>query len=313
MMSERPEFSAHLQCRVPAVRHLAWLCHTPQLISSPARFIPENYLPEDLEQRLRKWDSSPGTGPAVLTEQPARRLGQYFERLYQCLMEDLLGWEILLKNQPVRHNGITLGELDFVVRNPVDNAVEHHEIAVKFYLGHQGADQETPLWYGPSSRDRLDIKTQRLISHQSRMTQRPETCTLLASLGIEEPVQSRVFMPGYLFYPLTEVLPPPPDVPPDHLRGQWLYIDDLNGINGSTQQWVPLTKPHWLGPWRQRQAPDTRHTEQALEVVRSTGTPRLFARLDPFPQDGYWQETSRVFVVPGAWPISSRNSPGQPA
>ncbi|MDX1552425.1 MAG: DUF1853 family protein [Marinobacter sp.] len=307
-MSQRPETTAHLQYRVPAVRHLAWMCHTPQLISSPEVFIPEKHLPEDIEQRLQAWDKTPGAGPAVLTEQPARRLGQYFERLYQCLLEDLLGWEILLKNQPVRHNGITLGELDFVVRNPADNALEHHEIAVKFYLGHQSADQETPLWYGPNSRDRLDIKTRRLIGHQSRMTQRPETRNLLASLGIEAPVRPRVFMPGYLFYPLAETLPPPPEIPPEHLRGHWLYIDDLNRMTEDAERWVPLNKPHWLGPWRQRNAPDAGQTEQALEVVRSADIPRLFARLEPSPVDGYWEETSRIFVVPGIWPASPRKS-----
>ncbi|MEP1213486.1 MAG: DUF1853 family protein [Marinobacter sp.] len=304
-MSQRPETTAHLQYRVPAVRHLAWMCHTPQLISSPTGFIPEKHLPEDAEQRLQAWDNNPGTGPAALTEQPARRLGQYFERLYQCFMEDLLGWQILLKNQPVRHNGITLGELDFLVVNPANDTVEHHEIAVKFYLGHRGAGQETPLWFGPNSKDRLDIKTRRLIDHQSRMTQRPETRELLASLGIEVPVRPRVFMPGYLFYPLAETLLAPADVPPDHLRGNWLYIEDLDGMTNSTERWVPLTKPHWLGPWRQRQAPDARQTEQALEVVRSAGIPRLFARLERSQIDGYWQETSRVFVVPGSWPASS--------
>lgn len=265
-------------------------------------FVPEKYLPEDVEERLKAWDNAPQIGPAVLTEQPARRLGHYFERLYQCLMEDLLEWEILLKNQPVRNNGITLGELDFVVRNPIDNAVEHHEIAVKFYLGHRGADQEAPLWYGPNSRDRLDIKTQRLMGHQSQMTERPEARNLLESLGIETPVRPRVFMPGYLFYPPGDPLPAPANVPCDHLRGNWLYIDDLGEMTDDTKQWVPLIKPHWLGPWRQQQAPDYQETEDALEIVRSAGIPRLFAMLEQSLVDGYWHETSRLFVVPGSWP-----------
>ncbi|MCL7943983.1 DUF1853 family protein [Marinobacter sp. ATCH36] len=303
-MKRRPETIAHLDYRVPAVRHLAWMCHAPQLISSPMGFVPEKYLPADAEERLRAWDNEPRLGPAVLTEQPARRLGHYFERLYQCLMEDLLGWEILLKNQPVRSNGITLGELDFVVRNPVDNAVEHHEIAVKFYLGYRETAQQTALWYGPNSRDRLDIKTQRLISHQSQLTGRSEARSLLKSSGIETPARPRVFMPGYLFYPSGEPMPPPADVPPDHLRGEWLRIDEAS----HTSRWIPLIKPHWLGPWRQRQPPDPQQAEEALEVVRSAGIPRLFAVLEQSPDDGFWQESSRLFVVPETWPGSSGKS-----
>ena len=275
-------------------------------------FDPENYLPEDVQERLAAWDNAPHHGPAVLTEQPARRLGHYFERLYECMMRDLLGWEVLLKNQPVRSNGITLGELDFVVRNPADNLVEHHEIAVKFYLGHSEAGQDTPFWYGPNARDRLDIKTQRLTDHQSQLTDRPEARNLFASLGIETPALSRIFMPGYLFYPLGKSLAPPDSIPSTHLRGDWLYIDDLDEMikagrleetgKSDTTRWIPLLKPHWLGPWRQRDAPDQRETEEALEVVRSAGIPRLFAVLEPSPADGYWRETSRLFVVPGTWP-----------
>ncbi|MDL0430290.1 DUF1853 family protein [Marinobacter sp. TBZ242] len=305
-MSQRSESTVHLQYRVPAVRHLAWMCHAPQLISSAMGFAPENHLPQDTEQRLKAWDSAPHRGPAVLTEEPAPRLGHYFERLYECLIQDLLGWEILLKNQPVRNNGITLGELDFVVRNPADNVVEHHEIAVKFYLGHLDAGRDIPLWYGPNSRDRLDIKTQRLISHQSQMSERPEALTLLESLGIETPTRPRIFMPGYLFYPLGETVSPPTGIPPDHLRGDWLYVDELDQMMDNTRRWIPLIKPHWLGPWCQEEAPDYQETEAALEVVRSAGIPRLFAVLERSPADGYWWETSRLFVVPAAWPEQSR-------
>ncbi len=313
-MRQRPETTAHLQYRVPAVRHLAWMCHAPQLISSTMGFAPEKYLPEGAERQLQAWDNAPHHGPSVLTEQPARRLGRYFERLYECLLEDLLGWKILLKNQPVRSNGITLGELDFVVRNPADNTVEHHEVAVKFYLGHRGSGEQAPLWYGPNARDRLDIKSRRLTDHQSQLTGRPEARDLLESLGIEIPARPRVFMPGYLFYPLGETVPPPADIPTGHLRGDWLYIDELDEMiaagdaarTTNTKHWIPLVKPHWLGPWRQKEAPDNQGTEAALDAVRSAGVPRLFAALEQSPMDGYWQETSRIFVVPAAWPASSR-------
>ncbi|AHI32306.1 hypothetical protein SAMN04487868_107174 [Marinobacter salarius] len=308
LMNQGPERLAPHQYHVPAVRHLAWMCRAPQLISSPMGFNPENILPDDTEERLKAWDRAPQHGPEVLTEEPARRLGHYFERLYECLMRDLLGWEILLKNQPVRNNGITLGELDFVVRNPADNVVEHHEIAVKFYLGHLETGQDKPLWYGPNARDRLDIKTRRLTDHQSQLTEKPEARNLLTSLGIDTPARPRIFMPGYLFYHLTNALPSPDNVPPGHLRGHWLYIDNLdakettgNEKTTDTKHWVPLIKPHWLGLWRQEEAPDQNQTEDALEEVRSAGIPRLFAALER-SEDGDWREMSRVFVVPSEWP-----------
>lgn len=308
------DFSAAIaQYRVPAVRHLAWMSRAPQLIGPAVRFDLSEHLPEDLEQRLRAWDKAPQTGPAVLTEKPAQRLGKYFENLYQCLLGELLGWDILLSNQPVRTNGITLGELDFIVRNPVDQAIEHHEIAVKFYLGypagHPGNTRTGPLWYGPNASDRLDLKTARLISHQSRLTERPETRELLQGLAIPVPARARVFMPGYLFYPAGQPLPSPAGVAPNHLRGEWLGIDDLDRMNHAGTlpetlrgRWVPLVKPHWLGSWRQDAAPDKREAEQALAMVRSTGAPRLFAVLAHDSELGLWREHNRVFVVPATWP-----------
>jgi len=307
-------FSAAIaQYRVPAVRHLAWMCRAPQLIGPAVRFDLSGHLPGDLEGRLGAWDKAPEAGPAVLTEKPAQRLGKYFENLYHCLLGDLLGWEILLSNQPVRGNGITLGELDFIVRNPVDQAVEHHEIAVKFYLGctaaQPGNTRTAPLWYGPNAHDRLDLKSQRLISHQSRLTERPETRNLLDALNLPVPVRTGVFMPGYLFYPVSQQLPSPKGVAPNHLRGEWLGIDDFDRMNRSGTlaetlrgQWVPLVKPHWLGAWRQDAPPDSRDAEQALEMVRATGAPRLFAVLEYDSEQGFWREHNRVFVVPASWP-----------
>ncbi len=305
------------QYRVPAVRHLAWMCRAPQLVGSPVAFDLSEHLPENLEETLGAWDAAPEAGPLLLTETPPRRLGHYFENLYACLLRDLLGWEILLRNQPIRSNGITLGELDFIVRNPVNQAIEHHEIAVKFYLGHPsghpsghpGTNQVGPLWYGPNASDRLDLKSERLVSHQSRLTERPETRDLLRSLNIPTPARARVFMPGYLFYPASQRIPSPIDVPPNHLRGEWLYIDDLDRMNHSgtltealSGQWVPLVKPHWLGPWRQEDPPGKHAAEEALEMVRSAGIPRLFSVLGEVPEQGLWREHNRVFVVPGIWP-----------
>jgi hypothetical protein len=309
MSRQLTDFSSQLPYRVPAVRHLAWMCRAPGLIASPPGFTLAEHLPDSLEERLKAWDQSPEKGPAVLTQTPARRLGHYFEQLYECLMKDLLGWEVLLKNQPVRSNGMTLGELDFIVRNPADNVVEHHEIAVKFYLGYANPGQSSPLWYGPNSKDRLDLKTARLVTHQSRLAEKPETLELLHARNIPTPTLARIFMPGYLFYPVNFQVPSPEGIPSDHLRGEWLYIDDLDGMNSARatpdqveQHWIPLIKPHWLSPWRQPGPPDARLTAEALETVRSLGMPRLFAVMEQTDEPGVWQEHHRVFVVPGNWP-----------
>lgn len=289
-----------LAFEVPAVRHLAWLCLAPQLLRHDFRFNPAAHLAPEFLETLTQWDQNPETLPARLAEDPERRLGHYFERLYEVLLRDLLGWEIVLQNQQVQAEGRTLGELDFLVRNSDTGQLEHHEIAIKFYLGFF-TQENGVLWYGPNARDRLDLKTERLVNHQSGLCQRPETQDLLARVGVNEPVMPRIFMPGYLFYATAQTLPEAPvQVPTGHLKGHWMWIErarqeDISG-------WVPLFKPHWIGPWKQSSAPDAEVARAALERVESAGVPQLFAMMTKHPESGRWVEASRVFVMPPQWP-----------
>jgi hypothetical protein len=285
--------------QTPAVRHLAWLCQAPQLMRSPITFKPAQYLPSNYPEILKAWDQDTNAAPPLLSEPPQRRLGFYFERLYQVLLEDLLGWPILLKNQQIQSSGRTIGELDFVVHNRADDRIEHHEIAIKFYLGVSELAGST-LWYGPNARDRLDMKTTSLLEQQSRRTQLPETLALLAESHITGPLTPRIFMPGYLFYPDDPQAVTPDYVPAEHLRGRWVYVRDAKAQD--TSCWAVLEKPHWIGNWFQSEQPDTAHTLEALERVESKSIPQLFAIMRQNLQTGSWVEADRVFVVPGTWP-----------
>jgi hypothetical protein len=285
---------------VPAVRHLAWLCLSPQLLRHELSFDPAAHLPPEFLETLKRWERNPDTLPVRLTETPEGRLGHYFERLYEVLLRDLLGWDIVLQNQQVQAEGRTLGELDFLVRNRSSGQLEHHEIAIKFYLGFV-TEANQVRWYGPNARDRLDLKTERLLNHQSRLCQRPETQGLLASVGVCETVTPRIFMPGYLFYPVAQTLPEAPaQVPREHLKGHWMRLDQARQENISG--WVPLFKPDWIGPWAQSAAPDTALARAALDRVESAGIPQMFAVLNRRPESDRWVEASRVFVMPPQWP-----------
>ena len=304
-----------LQFRTPAVRHLAWMCHAPQLLESARSYSPCSHLPDNLLTTLHHWDAHPESGPTVLTAIPKPRLGLYFEELYNCLLTDILGYEVLARNLQIRGAQRTLGELDFVVRNPRTHEIEHHEVAVKFYLGiHLDAHSEAPLeaqqqesgntfWHGPNAIDRLDLKTRNLLEQQSQRTLLTEATAALRVLGIDQPVITRIFMPGYLFYPLDQKVSAPPQVPANHERGHWLYLEQARRLDA--RHWVHLQKPHWLGPWVQTEAPDLSARSgplNAIEAIESTGTPRLFALVNFDAQTNLWKETERFFIVPAHWP-----------
>lgn len=285
--------------RLPAIRHLAWMCRAAQLTDSPLAFDLQPWLPAGTNELLRGWEREPETAPAALLGPAEPRLGYYFERLYACLLSDVLGWEVLARNLPIRNQERTLGELDFVVRNPKTDRVEHHEIAIKFYLGYPrtGADVR---WYGPNAVDRLDLKTSRMLEHQCLRTELVESAAALAALGIDAPVTSRLFMPGYLFYPIHSPLPAPAGVPNNHQKGQWVDLAAARDMD--TACWVHLRKPHWLGPWLQPEPPEASVALVTLEQVAATDTPRLFAQMRRDTATGCWQESERFFVVPPSWP-----------
>jgi hypothetical protein len=297
-MTTNADTETPLTFQTPAVRHLAWLCTAGQLLHAPASFHPALWLPGDYLAQLQHWDSHPSDMPARLAEPAERRLGHYFERLYEVLLVELLGWELLLKNQQIKAGNRTIGELDFLVRNRQTNSVEHHEIAIKYYLGVDEGNSGT-RWYGPNARDRLDLKVSRILSHQSVMAQRQEAQELLAERGISEPVTPRVFMPGYLFYP-GDGLELPDYVPAGHAQGRWCYARELE--NSDLRGWLPLKKPHWIGPWIQGEQPDIRAARQALDFVQAKYVPVLFARVEWQPGLSSWVERERWFVVPENWP-----------
>lgn len=279
-----------------SLRHLLWLSQTPSLIRHQRVFDLMAALPADYPDRISRLAACQDWLSA-LESASQRRLGLYVEELYACLMTEVLGWELLGRNLQIMDGGRTLGELDFLLRNPLSGEVEHHELAVKFYLG---TDMEGPCWRGPNSRDRLDLKLARLLEHQVKMAQHHATHAMLAERRLPRPAQSRFLLPGYLFYPEGVPMLPPPDAADNHLHGNWMRASQLDAA--LLQTCVVLQKPDWLGAWRQDCEPNgTAAIEQAGRIADGAG-PTLFAQLEW--QEDEWVERRRFFLVPDHWPSS---------
>ena len=139
----------------------------PRAYSSPTSCFeaPENdwFNARDIRKWLTQLDNSPTPLLETIQRRPTRSVGHYFETLVRFFIEDGPHFELLAHNLQVHVDKRTLGAMDFVVRDQF-GAVEHWEVAVKFYLG----ASEIPRWsswIGPNQRDRLDIKLQRMRDH----------------------------------------------------------------------------------------------------------------------------------------------------
>ena len=198
----------------------------------------------------------------------------YFETLWHFFLENDPQFELLASNLPVHDQGRTQGEFDLIVRDQATGLTHHLELAVKFYLQSRevpfansttpadGAMPYQPLlsqWIGPNANDRLDLKLQRLLEHQTCLSQTDAGIRTLQS-NQHSVDRCSIILKGRLF---SEALPinsnkveKPTSLNPTHCTGLWVHQsrlgEALNQLRKNeqtgTQPWILLTRRHWLGP-----------------------------------------------------------------
>ncbi|MDR6714368.1 hypothetical protein J2W83_003989 [Pseudomonas hunanensis] len=298
------------QLRHPAVRDLAWAVLSPPLLHTPP--CPQRHplaasAWADDPQRLGDWllalDSDPRLLHDWLSGLTSRRLGLYYERLWQFALRHAPGIELLAANLAIREGRQTLGELDILLRDR--EGVHHLELAIKLYLGPPDADGQDPAqWLGPGCHDRLGQKLAHLVGHQLPISSRPQSRAILAALGVAE-VQAHLWLGGYLFYPAPGHAQPPAGANPAHLRGQWVYRRDwlayCSGVEGG--RWQALPRHEWLAPARIEQAHcwTPAYFESWLQALDEFAPAQLLVRLVQ-GADGAWEERQRLFLVADSWP-----------
>ncbi|MGH8420637.1 MAG: DUF1853 family protein [Pseudomonas sp.] len=302
------------QIRAPAVRDLAWAILSPPMLAVTAW--PQRHPlsgsdwvrhPQALEDFLRRLDHDSSVLNDWLSRTSTRRLGLYYERLWQFAIQHAPGVEMIAANLPIRVAGHTLGELDMLLRD--GDGVHHVELAIKFYLGPQEADGQDPAnWLGPGSHDRLDLKLAHLNQHQLPISAREESRQTLAALGIAS-FSAELWLGGYLLYPWSKSPTSPHGVHRDHLRGLWIHQKDWPALAAQHPEgrWQTLPRHAWLGPARYGHAWSHDEFQSWLEQLDPMAQAQLLVRLEQ-SADGQWEEVERLFLVSDLWPAIAETS-----
>lgn len=301
------ELLSHL--RQPIVRDLAWtllspalLAHSPWPQRHPLSASNWSQQPAAMTDWLLNLDGDSHALQHWLSQSSVRRLGLYYERLWQFALHAAPGIEVLAANLPIRQQGHTLGELDMVLRD--EEGVHHLELAIKLYLGQQRCSgTDLAHWLGPGSHDRLDIKLAHLGRHQLPLSSRVEAQQTLAAHDISQP-RAALWLAGYLFYPWQQPCSEPHGANPAHLRGRWLHRADWTRfITQHDGHWQPLPRQAWLAPARieRQQLCSREQFKQWLTALPSDANAQLLVRLIEGPQQ-CWLEAERVFLLNDQWP-----------
>ena len=248
---------------------------------------------------LKRLDNNPRMLEQVLAGQKDWRLGAYFETLVGYGFELATGVTLLGRNLQVFRQQRTIGELDFIIAR--DGEPVHVEVAFKYYLSIE-VNGET-VCFGPSLRDRLDLKMSKLVEKQLRLLQVPECRACLIERGIPIPTSSEAWLKGAVFSPQDQKRLMDGVGPVVEREWTWGTLERFSEEGGVC--WEVLTKPNWLGANRadwQRLTFRALNEHMTAHWLRSNQPVLVVKRMD----DPVAREISRHFLVPGDWEARAR-------
>ncbi|HEA29249.1 MAG TPA: DUF1853 family protein [Leeuwenhoekiella sp.] len=175
------------------------------------------------------------------------RLGQRMEFFMEAALK-ATNHQIQAKNLQIIHQKKTLGEIDFIIKDPVQNSNFQLEMVYKFYL-FDPAIQGTwsQQWIGGNRRDSLYLKLKKLQEKQLPLLYAPETAIYLDELHLKTDVLSqKVCFMGQLFLPYEGDYTFNEHLNPTALKGFWITKKQLNALKPHIEKILIPPKNDWV-------------------------------------------------------------------
>ncbi|MBD0785078.1 DUF1853 family protein [Vibrio sp. Y2-5] len=168
-----------------------------------------------------------------------RRLGFVYQHLCSKLFTLAPTYSSIAEEIQLNHEGKTIGAVDFILKNKKSEQFEHWEVAVKFYLLHQG------FWYGPNAQDRLDLKLAHMLEHQLPLSSHEQ---FSKRYPLWKNAVPRLLMQGRLYINPFNSEPTPTEcggykLNSSQISGHWCYQSQVDQVE---ERLYVIEKSQWL-------------------------------------------------------------------
>ncbi len=187
---------------------------------------------------------------AIIRINPNEVLGKRIEHYFETLIRFNKRYSIILKNQQIFKQKITLGELDYIIQDTYKDLLIHLELVYKFYLYDPDITSELSRWIGPNRKDSFLEKIDKLTFKQFPLLYKEETQSLLLDHEIEpQDCLQQVCFLGNLFIPYYLKTKKYNSINPKAIAGYWISFNDfLTNDFKNLAYYIPQKKDWIIAP-----------------------------------------------------------------
>lgn len=173
------------------------------------------------------------------------RLGKEIEKVFSACVKASLNYQVIKENIQILQGKITIGELDFILKNTTSNQYIHLELVYKFYVyDSKQSINEIERWVGPNRKDSLIEKLNKIEIKQFPLLQNPLTQLKLEGIDVSKMKQNLCFMAN-LFVPYQKQNNYFTEINNKAISGYWLSLVDFSNLLDSKNLYYLPPKSEW--------------------------------------------------------------------
>ena len=173
-------------------------------------------------------------------------LGKRMESFFELIIQNSERYNLLANNIQISRDKITLGELDFLLKDLHTNQVIHLELVYKFYVYDPSFSSEEARWIGPNRKDSFLQKMEKLKQKQFPLLYKPETRDFLKTLNLTpEKLFQQTYFKAQLFIPKSFRSQEFDKINKECIAGYWLPFREFDTSEYIDFQFYAPLKQDW--------------------------------------------------------------------